>query len=278
MPFVKLDCGILDSTLWVDREAREIFITALLMAVPHSYDSPVDEVEITSTDLTGWSVPPGDYGFVPAASVGICRRAGMEQDVGIAALIRLSQPEAESRSPDFSGRRMIRVNGGFLILNFHKYREKDHTAAIRAKRYRDKKRAATKNVTPLTDVTPLRHAVTARSVTQAEAEAEAEADAEARKKKGGEIALPENLNLSVWQEWVDYRRARKLPTYKTAQKAKELAALTTDAQLECVKYSTGNNYNVLFPDKFSGTEKSGQKSNFDKQTDTLKEWLDEQSG
>src|SRR3990167_930952 len=35
MPFVKLDCGILDSTLWFDRDARDVFLTALLMAVPY---------------------------------------------------------------------------------------------------------------------------------------------------------------------------------------------------------------------------------------------------
>jgi hypothetical protein len=34
MPFVKLDCGILDSSLWPDLYQREVFITALLMAHP----------------------------------------------------------------------------------------------------------------------------------------------------------------------------------------------------------------------------------------------------
>jgi len=166
MPFVKLDCGILDSTLWMDKDAREMFITALLMAVPCSYDDPVPEVEITNTDHTGWQVPPGDYGFVSAAGVAICYRAGMEQDAGIAALIRLAAPEAESRTTAFDGRRMVRVDGGFLVLNFKKYRDKDHTAAARARRYREKKRHG---------VITTRHGVTGRDVTEAEAEAEAEA-------------------------------------------------------------------------------------------------------
>lgn len=165
MPFVKLDCGILDSTLWLDKDAREMFITALLMAVPCSYDDSVPEVEITNTDNTGWQVPPGDYGFVSAAGIAICYRAGMEQDAGIAALIRLAAPEAESRTTAFDGRRMVRVDGGFLVLNFKKYRDKDHTAAARARRYREKKRHG---------VITTRHGVTGRDVTQAEAEAEAE--------------------------------------------------------------------------------------------------------
>ena len=36
---------------------------------------------------------------------------------------------------------MIRVNGGFLILNYMKYRDKDHTAAERQRRLRARKKA-----------------------------------------------------------------------------------------------------------------------------------------
>jgi hypothetical protein len=32
MPFVKLDCEILKSSLWYERLQRELFITSLLMA------------------------------------------------------------------------------------------------------------------------------------------------------------------------------------------------------------------------------------------------------
>ncbi len=163
MPFVKLDCNILNSSLWIDRDAREIFITALLMAVPHDLDEETQEYGIGSNEPTGWMVPPGEYGFVAAASVGICRQACVEEDKGMAALIRLAQPEPDSRTPAFDGRRMVRVDGGFVILNFRKYRDKDHTAAARQRRYREKKRNAGTS----------RNGVTLRNVTQAEAEAEA---------------------------------------------------------------------------------------------------------
>lgn len=139
MAFVKLDCGILDSTLWVDREARELFVTALLMAEPFELREKASQISIKSLDETGFIVPVGWYGRVEAAGIGIVRRAGMEVEAGLAALERLGNPEMESRTPDFGGRRMVRVAGGFIILNFSKYREKDHTAAERSKRYRDKK-------------------------------------------------------------------------------------------------------------------------------------------
>lgn len=172
MAFVKLDCGILDSTLWVDREARELFITALLMAQPIELDEPREQIEIRTLNRTGFIVPPGWYGFVPAAGTGIVRRAGMDLEPGMAALERLGAPDSESRTPNHDGRRLVRVDGGFIVLNYMKHREKDHTAAERMRRYRDRQRVS-KVTNSVTD-TPSRVSnatlrVKSRHVTQAEA-------------------------------------------------------------------------------------------------------------
>lgn len=140
MAFVKLDTGILDSTLWIERNCREVFITALLMAQPQEFQSSQKQLQINSLDYTGYTAPPGWYGFVAAASLGIINRAGVDREEGLAALVKLGEPEPESRSKDHEGRRMIRVDGGFLILNYMKYRDKDHTAADRAKAYRERKK------------------------------------------------------------------------------------------------------------------------------------------
>jgi hypothetical protein len=158
MPFVKLDCGILDSSIWIDRPARELFITALLMAEPTVFDEPQEAIEVRSLKKTGFVVPPGCYGIVRAAGSGIVRRAGLNDiEEGMKALERLASPEDDSRSREWDGRRLVRVNGGFCALNFERYRKRDATAAERAKRYRDKQkegsvtrdeRDATRNVTP----------------------------------------------------------------------------------------------------------------------------------
>lgn len=139
MAFVKLDCGILDSTLWADRDAKDLFITALLMAVPHELIQPMEQIEVRTLEKTGFLVPAGWYGLVRAAGQGIVRRHGMELEPGLSALERLGAPELDSRTPDFAGRRMVRVDGGYIILNFAAYRAKDHTAKERSKRYREKK-------------------------------------------------------------------------------------------------------------------------------------------
>jgi len=175
MAFVKLDCGMLDSTIWVDRAAREVFVTALLMARPFRFEVPVEQLEVRALKQTGFVLPAGWYGLVEAAGTGIVRRAGLELEEGLSALERLGAPDAESRTPHFDGRRLIRVDGGYVVLNYMRYREKDGTAKDRAARYREKKKRHA--------VTGLHHAVTervvtpeSRRVTQAEAEAEAHAE------------------------------------------------------------------------------------------------------
>jgi hypothetical protein len=146
MPFVKLDCGILNSTLWIDRAARELFITALLMAEPYELLEPLPQIAVDALDFTGWHVPPGWYGFVEAAGPGIIHRAGLDDGPGpiyqaaVEALRRLGEPEPASRSHEFEGRRLVRVDGGFIVLNFIKYREKDATTADRSRRWRERQR------------------------------------------------------------------------------------------------------------------------------------------
>lgn len=172
MSFVKLDCGILDSTVWLNPCDRNVFITALLMAEPREYLEPIEQLHVDRIESTGWSAPPGWYGYVPAAGPGIVRRALMDPVEGMAALARMGAPDIESRTQDFGGRRLIRVDGGYVVLNFQLYRDRDYGGAERSKRYRDRIRQRQQpdqsRPSRVTDM-PSR-----RDITQAEAEAEAE--------------------------------------------------------------------------------------------------------
>jgi hypothetical protein len=136
MSFVKLDADILQSTLWLDREAREIFITALLLSMPRDFTEPIRQISVRSLDETGFTAPPGWYGFAPVSGPGLIHRAIVELTPGLAALERLGAEEPGSRTPLFGGRRLIRVEGGYVVLNFMAYHDKDHTASERMQRYR----------------------------------------------------------------------------------------------------------------------------------------------
>lgn len=170
MGFVKLDSGLLTSTLWAHREEREVFITALLMAEPHELREPTPQLEVDSLQETGFIVPEGWYGFVAAAGPGILRQALVKPGPGMEALRALGRPDPESRSKEFDGRRMVRVDGGYILLNYIKYRDRDYTAADRSRRYRQRKQDG--GEPSRRDAVTLRRDVTGerRDITQAEAE------------------------------------------------------------------------------------------------------------
>lgn len=208
MPFVKLDTGILYSTLWFERDARELFITALLMAEPREITESIPQLMVESLELTGFVVPPGWYGFVRAAGIGIIRQAGMDRGEGMKALQELGNPDIESRSSDYEGRRLVRVDGGFVVLNFVKYRDRDQTTVDRSRRWRQRQKELREqhrdNITQRRD-DGVTQRDSSRGVTIAEAEAEAEALKATPKTKAARFTRPSLSELS------EYVRERKSP-------------------------------------------------------------------
>lgn len=175
--FVKLHSDILRSTIWFARPDRDIFITALLLAELREFPDTA-QLCVDSLDETGWTVPAGWYGFVPASGPGIVNQAGVALTEGMTALARMGEPEPESRSQAFGGRRLVRIDGGYLILNYTKYRDKDSTGAQRAARYRAKKQAAiaSRLITSSHGDVTVTHGVTGRDVTHAEEYADEDGD------------------------------------------------------------------------------------------------------
>lgn len=210
MPFVKLDCKLLHSTLWLDVDGTRIFITALLMAEPWVCDEPVAQLDVNTMKPTGWKVPAGWYGFVPAAGPGIVTAAVLDMKVGMNALVRLGMPEAESRSPEFDGRRLVRVRGGFVVLNYMHYREQDLTGAERQRRWRDRNKA--KSVTRHSNGVT-RHVTS--HVTQAEVEAEVEVEGGLRPPRARTRAPPSGLPPG---------ESKEIPTGGPASNAKKRVA------------------------------------------------------
>lgn len=141
MSFVKLDESTLDSSVWASAEQAAIWVACLLMARPVTYQKPRRVFDLDTGADAGWDIPPGTYGLIEAASSGILNRARVQpdrRDVGMAALRSFCSPDPESKTRDHHGRRLARVDGGFLVINFAKYRDKDHTNADRQRRFRDR--------------------------------------------------------------------------------------------------------------------------------------------
>ena len=97
--YTKLFSSILASTIWrEDDKTRIVWITLLAMA---------DKNGVAEGSVPGLA----DFARV---SVDDCR----------AAIEKLSSPDIDSRTPDFDGRRIKAVDGGWQLLNHAKYRAK----------------------------------------------------------------------------------------------------------------------------------------------------------
>ena len=142
MKFVKLESSLLTSSLWLDPQAKELFITALLMAEPHTSDDSAPVLDMSTGEPTGSELPPGDYGLIQAMPVGLIRTHGtMDAADARAALIRLSQPDADSRSKHAEGRRLVRIEEGLVVVNFERFRTRDSTSASRTAAYRARQKS-----------------------------------------------------------------------------------------------------------------------------------------
>jgi hypothetical protein len=97
--FTKLFGTIITSSIWSeDDKTRIMWITLLACA-----DSD---------------------GYCSGSIVGFAAMARMTLEQAEAAMNRLESPDPHSRTPDHEGRRVLKVDGGWLLANYSKYREK----------------------------------------------------------------------------------------------------------------------------------------------------------
>jgi hypothetical protein len=137
MPFAKLDSEITKSSIWSEPyHVRIVFV---------SFVSAKDE-----------------NGFVGGARTGLARMCNVTLEEFDEAIDRLQSPDEESKTPDNEGRRIMKVPGGYIILNHELYRlpedEKREKTRERVKRYRALQ-SVTECYTPLQSVTPVLHSV-----------------------------------------------------------------------------------------------------------------------
>lgn len=168
--FVKLFGTLLNSSIWdEDAATRLVWITLLLMA--------------------------DEEGYVRATEKALCRQARVTQEDCRRALKVLSGPDLATGTQDYGGRRVEAVEGGWLLLNYMKYREirtkQQIQAAARQQRFRDRDRDSSRP----SHTSDADHG----DVTPVTTEAEAEAEGEEKQKKTTRSAasnLPVRLGLT----------------------------------------------------------------------------------
>lgn len=105
--YTKLFSSILDSTVWQEsKETRLVWVTMLVMK--------------NRNQIVEASVP------------GLAKRAGVAISEAEMALERLKEADPYSRTQEHEGRRIKDVDGGWLVLNGEKYRDKMSADEVRA--------------------------------------------------------------------------------------------------------------------------------------------------
>lgn len=154
MGYAKLFSSIIHSTIWREEPHTKIlWVTMLAMA--------------------------DKYGHVLASAPGLADAARISLDQCLHALDILQAPDPYSRTQDFEGKRVLSVDGGWVLLNYSKYRNLKSEDEVREKTRvrvanwrKEQAKAVTDIVTNCNDYNTLSRDVTPGN-TIAEAEAEA---------------------------------------------------------------------------------------------------------
>ena len=117
MGFTKLDSGIVDPSIWSEPPTTRVVWIAFLAKADSS-------------------------GFVATSYSGMERAANVGPGPFAEAIKCLESPDHDSRSADHDGRRIERVEGGWKILNYEKYRRFSYSGSKEAekkRRYRERR-------------------------------------------------------------------------------------------------------------------------------------------
>lgn len=180
MSYTKLDSGITESTIWQAPDAtRLVWITLLARA--------------------------DQNGYVGASMPGLASLARVPMDACIEAIRTLEAPDPWSRTKEHDGRRIAPADGGWVLLNHAKYRQKQSAddrrersrvamAALRARRKAETVGRVIATVSKSQQSEP--------KLSQAEAEAEAKTLSSASHSHAGTPAADGQSNFDVF--WKAY--------------------------------------------------------------------------
>lgn len=249
--FTKLDSGIVHSTIWVQpHDVLRTWIALLALADQHGI------AKTAAPSLAHLCMIPLDR---------------MRQIIAI-----LESPDEDSRSEAEDGRRIVKVEGGWQLVNHAAYRNKRDPESDR-----DRKRAWDREHRPSGHARAqksdtVRHSPTQSgdsptSPTQAEAEADISPSlrsGDARKRAAPDRTItsikgvsvpprPDDAEPQAWGDWLGLRKAKSAPVTETVieqarrEAAKAGLTLTRFLEIWCARGSQGLQADWLKPNELS---------------------------
>jgi hypothetical protein len=183
--FVKLYGSITESTVWGECMATRIVWITMLAA-------------------------SDENGKISASVPGLAHLARVSIEEVESALACFMSPDPYSRTKDHEGRRIAEVDGGWLLLNHAKYRERRGPRADYMREYMARRRSVSTVNNVSSKLTPLA------------VDTEAEVDTEKKKTKTKArpaLSAPPGLSVSIWDDWLKTRKAKGLALTATAWQA-----------------------------------------------------------
>lgn len=217
---------------------------------------------IASSDAKGW---------VDKHWRAIAEETGLTIDEVKEAIKYLEAPDAESRSIDHDGKRLLRIDEhrewGWIIVNYGKYRnirdEETRRAQIREAQLRFRQKAGGSNQASSTVINrnhPSSSVITVSHGNPPSSKAEAEGEAEGEENKHCLLLDCEHFHGSVldhptfidtWQRWEQFRREIRHKLTKTTvdQQIQKLKAFGLDGAIESINQSIAAGWQGLFEPK-----------------------------
>lgn len=188
--FTKLFSSITESTIWAEPDhVRIVWITMLAMC--------------------------DRQGRVYATIPGLAGRARVSVEQCEEALAKFLAPDKYSRSKEFDGRRIQETDGGWVLLNYERYRELRDSEADkeRKKKWAAKNRAYQKSRLSSSTVDPSRHGVD-QSSPKAEGRSQSTEDREERKAKFAPPSV-EEVEAEIRGKGYTFSASRFVDFYET---------------------------------------------------------------
>lgn len=189
--YCKLVSGIILSTIWrEDDHTRLLWVTMLALKDRHHE--------------------------VHASIPGLATVANLPVESVRASLLKLMQPDPDSRTKDNEGRRIREVEGGWFIVNGEKYR--NYLSKAERNEYQRKLMAERRSKEP--KLAPVRKKLAPLAHTEAEADTDTKAEAKSTERPSG-YAVPacfenvEGFSVAL-AGWIEMRKKKKNPPTGTA--------------------------------------------------------------